>query len=61
MTKVGDFIILPAQEWHMNHAAQAMYAQAQAITAAHRDEKTLAPQFEVAYEDKFKSRLVRTR
>lgn len=58
--KVGDFIQLPEQEWHLNKAAQAMYGKAQAFAAAYQGEG-LAPQFQVQYEDKLKSRLERIR
>lgn len=56
----GDFIQLPAGEWHTNHAAQAMYAQAQKRMAQYEGDGP-SPQYQVQYEDKFKSRLERLR
>jgi hypothetical protein len=57
---VGDFIQLPAGEWHLNHAAKAMYAEAEEAMKAHQGEGP-RPQYQVQYEDKFKSRLERLR
>ncbi|MES2148606.1 MAG: hypothetical protein V4508_02325 [Pseudomonadota bacterium] len=59
---VGDFLQLPAQEWHLNVAAKAIYAQAQALTSAHQGDDP-APQFQVQNEPGpgFKARLERIR
>lgn len=56
----GDFIQLPAGEWHTNAAAKAMFAQAQKRMAEHTGEGP-SPQYQVQYEDKTKSRLERLR
>lgn len=58
--QVGDYIQLPAKEWHLNVEAKAMYAQAQAVTAAHKGDDP-GPQFQVQYQDKYNSRLERIR
>lgn len=58
--QVGDFIQLPAGEWHKNHAAQAIYASAQALMAAHSGEGE-RPQYQVENEDQYRARLVRLR
>ena len=59
--KVGDFIQLPTGEWSTNHPAQALYAQAQAVMAAHTDEDTPTPQFQVDNEPGFNAKLTRIR
>lgn len=60
--EVGDFIVLPAGEWHLNHMARAFYEQAQAVTRAHESEGP-APQFQVdsGPSPEFKHRLERIR
>lgn len=59
--QVGDFIQLPAGEWHKNAAAQAMYAQAQQAMAEHQGDDR--PQYQVENEPGpgFKARLERIR
>lgn len=60
--KVGDFIQLPAGEWHKNAAAQAIYAEAQQRM---RDAQgtEIVPQYQIENEPGpgFKAKLVRIR
>lgn len=58
---VGDFIQLPAGEWHKNAAAQALYAEAQQAMADHQGDDR--PQYQVENEPGpgFKARLERIR
>jgi hypothetical protein len=59
--QVGDFIQLPAGEWHKNSAAQAMYGEAQRTMRDHQGGDR--PQFQVQSEPGagFKARLERIR
>lgn len=59
--QVGDFIQLPAGEWHKNPAAQALYAEAQQIMRTHQGGDR--PQYQVENEAGagFKARLERIR
>lgn len=60
--QVGDFIQLPAGEWHKNAAARAIYDEAQQRM---RDAQATdaAPQFEVENEEGpgYKAKLIRIR
>jgi hypothetical protein len=47
--EVGDHIVLPRGEWHMNQGAQAMYEQAQEVMAMHAGPGP-RPQFQVQYK-----------
>ncbi len=47
--EVGDYLVMPRQEWHMNHDGQALFAQAQAIMAAHQGDGP-APQYQIQYK-----------
>jgi hypothetical protein len=58
--EVGDHIVLPRGEWHLNAAAKAIYAQAQEITTAHTGDDA-APQYQVNYTSKYDSQLERIR
>lgn len=58
--KPGDYIQLPDGEWHTNHEAKDMFARAQAVICALQGDDA-CPQYQVQYEDKFKSRLERLR
>lgn len=59
--EVGDFIQLPAGEWHKNAAAQALYAQAQQAMRDHQGDER--PQFSVENDPGpgFKAQLQRIR
>lgn len=60
--EVGDFIQLPAQEWHLNLAGKALFAEAQALMIAHTGDGP-RPQYQVENEpgEGFKARLERIR
>ncbi len=47
--EVGDHIVLPRGEWHMNHDAKAMYEKAREY-AAMRLVPGPCPQFQVQYK-----------
>lgn len=59
--RVGDFIQLPAGEWHKNHAAQVLYAQAQQAMLDHQGSDR--PQYQIENEPGpgFKAQLQRIR
>lgn len=59
--QVGDFIQLPQGEWHLNHAAKAIYAEAQAKMAAHRDPSRPSPQYSVESEPSITGPIVKAR
>ena len=60
--QVGDFIQLPAGEWHKNKPARDLYDEAQQRMRAAQGSDA-APQYQVDNEDGpgYKSRLVRIR
>lgn len=62
MKEVGDFIQLPAGEWHKNAPARAIFEQAQQVMLDAQGSES-APQFQIENDPEpgYKSQLVRIR